>query len=131
MKGILWLSAINQSLPTAAKFPNLARHFHVTLQFGVDWESLSQDVKGLVGKEFEVKVLLNCYNEKIQALYVDLPEEVSALCRNSHPHITISMADGVKPVESNQMLSGAYLSEWGPSSIPNSIVTTLQFHQFT
>lgn len=137
MTGILWLSATDQSLSAVsktseAKFPVLAKHFHVTLQFGVKWESIHQDVKCLVGKSFVVQPLSNCYNDRIQALSVRLPEEISGLCFNKHPHLTISMESGVKPSESNLMLDGDHVTEVIiHSMIPNHINTVLQFHQFT
>jgi hypothetical protein len=131
MKGILWLSTVDQSSPVTPKFPNLARHFHVTLQFGIDWEALFPEVKALIGNQYTVSIMANCHNDRIQALSVTLPEEVAHLCNNLNPHITVSMANGVKPVESNQMLASEHFYSLISPQEPNKVITTLQFHQFT
>lgn len=105
-KGIFWLSFPNQQKPSVpAKFDNLAKHFHVTLQFGVD---LTPEIQKLLGEAVEVQVVANCFNDRIQALRIELPGNVKAMCNNAVPHMTISMVDGVKPVESNDMLSGEH-----------------------
>lgn len=133
-KGILWLSATNQQPPIPPAFECEARHFHVTLQFGVDWENLDVAIKSMVGEVVMVEALENCkaVDGSIQAIRVKLPSDISAICQNAHPHMTISMAKGVKPVQSNSMLHEDHLIEpideiGGKAPI---IETVLQFHQF-
>lgn len=131
-KGILWLSATNQQPPVLPAFECVAKHFHVTLQFGVNWEDVT--VKRRIGEVVMVEVLENCFaaDGSIQALRVKLPPDFSAICQNLHPHMTISMAKGVKPVHSNSMLNDDHTFEPideidGKKPI---IETVLQFHQF-
>jgi hypothetical protein len=104
-RGIFWLSLPRQTSPVGLIHPNAARHFHVTLRFGVD---LTPDIEEMLGKEVEVMVTADCSNDRVQALKVSLPGEVAQLCSNEHPHMTISTEDGVKPVESNNMLAGEH-----------------------
>lgn len=138
-KGIFWLSAPNQNFflddlrlnGVNPVFGQLANHFHVTLQFGVE---LTSEIESLLGQQVEVQVVANCFNDRIQALKVELPSsaavdnlsevDVRAMCRNAQPHLTLSMADGVKPVESNDMLAG----EHDCSSV--SFLLMLQFDFF-
>jgi hypothetical protein len=120
-KGIFWLTLPDQNPPVPSKFNNVARHFHVTLQFGVE---LTLEIREMLGKTVEATAVANCYNNQIQALRVSLPEEVRQICNNENPHMTISMADGVKPVESNNMLKGDC------TEIPLSIPINLRFDFF-
>jgi hypothetical protein len=99
--GILWISLDNQESPVVSRLPVRASHYHVTLKFGCKLSAVSQ----FIGNKVRVSIDSDCYNERIQALSVSLPSEVLSLCQNRHPHVTISMDEGVKPVESNEMLS--------------------------
>lgn len=101
-KGILWLTLPDQRPPVAPLHANQANHLHVTLQFGVEY---TEEIAELIGKEVGVTAVANCSNGRIQALKINLPEEVLSMCKNPVPHMTISSEDGVKPVESNNMLS--------------------------
>lgn len=78
----------------------------------------------MLGKTVEVMAVANCCNDKIQALRVSLPEEVRQLCNNENPHMTISMVEGVKPVESNNMLEGDRME------VPMNLPLTLRFDFF-
>lgn len=109
-RGIFWLSSERQSPPVAPIFDVLPSHFHVTLQFGVYRSEIPID---LLGQRVRVRVTENCFNSRIQAVRVQLPEEARSLCRNEHPHMTVSMVPGVRPVESNGMLLQHY-----PSTLP-------------
>lgn len=126
IKGILWLSAVNQQPPVAPMFSCKAKHFHVTLEFGVNWDDIA--LKGRIGETVMVEILENCFSVDgtIQALRVKLPPDFAAHCKNKHPHMTISMAQGVKPVESNSMLNSEHMFE----HVNEVIETVLQFHQF-
>ena len=122
-RGILWLSlpTHTQVAPAHRLFPNRPNHVHVTLQFGVSREDVPEAV---LGRLFPVTFVANCYNDRIQALRVELPEEVHQLCNNEHPNMTVSMADGVRPVESNAMLAGEHVSE--PASFELPLVCEFQ-----
>jgi hypothetical protein len=121
MKGILWLALNPQTFPVPC-IHNPVTHLHVTLQFGVNRE----DWMHLIGCNVEVNVVANCWNDKVQALRVILPEEFDAICGNVHPHITISTADNVRPVESNNMLS----SEHHEAPVQFVMQTTVDFFEF-
>ena len=108
-RGILWLSLPAQSPPVCGVFADWANHFHVTLQFGTP-----NFPESLLGQTFHVRAISNCFDESIHALLVELPEEISKFCNNDHPHMTISMAKGVRPVQSNVMLAGEHLCEFHP-----------------
>lgn len=122
MRGILWLSLPSQFPPVPALY-NLASHYHVTLQFGVDRSPFAH----LLGQMVYVHTVANCYNDRVQALLIILPPEVRQLCKNKFPHMTVSTAEGVRPVESNSMLAQ-------PDSNRVPFVKTLNlqfdFHQF-
>lgn len=120
-RGILWLSLPEQQSPVGIVHENPARHFHVTLQFGAEF---TPQVEDLLGKEVQAVAVADCSNERVQALRVSLPEEVAGLCANEHPHMTISHAEGVKPVESNTMLAGDH------DSVEVSTPLTLRFEFF-
>lgn len=109
MKGILWLTAPTQENPISNNvFQNPPNHFHVTLQFNAE---LTEEIQKLLGETVDATIVANCYDDRIQALSIHLPEEVRAMCRNAAPHMTVSMADGVKPVESNAMLAREHFLE--------------------
>lgn len=104
-KGILWISLDDQRPPVNPRFPTRASHFHVTLKFNCR----KGDFKELHGKCVKISVDSECYDDRVQALSVSLPEDIVPFCDNENPHITISMADGVNPVDSNRMLSSDHL----------------------
>lgn len=101
MRGILWLTLPEQVSPVEPRFVP-ARHFHVTLQFGVE----RQDVEHLIGQTVRVRCIELCHNGSIEAIRVVLPEGVE--CGNAHPHMTLSHVEGVRPVESNAMLAAEH-----------------------
>lgn len=118
--GILWISV-------SAIFPqpryNPVAHSHVTLKFNVD----SENYKELLGRKVDIYVSDLCWNEKVEAFRVILDPEMTQLCNNEHPHITFSVADNVRPVESNNMLAGKHHSK-----IIGKIITgTVEFFTFT
>lgn len=105
MKGILWLALPEQFSPVEPIYQP-AKHLHVTLQFGVEFDQVSH----LIGKEVVAFAESNCYNDRVQALTILLPQEILILCNNENPHLTISHREGVRPVESNEMLKGEHKS---------------------
>ncbi len=122
-KGILWVSLNEQSPPVPPRFSELPRHFHVTLAFNC----LEEPYRDLIGKGVEIAVNSDCYDQNIQALSVTLPGEISTLCENTHPHITVSMSEGVKSVDSNRMLSSDHSFS---SRVPKTLHGKVEFHSF-
>lgn len=120
-KGILWLTLPGQTSPVGILHTNPANHLHVTLQFGAEYTA---EIEELMDKEVEVVAVADCSNDRVQALQISLPAEIRAMCNNANPHMTISMQDGVKPVESNDMLAGEH------SCTSVSIPLTLKFGFF-
>jgi len=66
-----------------------------------------------MGKNFSIKIIARAYDEKGDAILVENPKS-----NNKYPHITLSCAEGVSPVYSNELLEKAieagsleYLSE--------------------
>jgi hypothetical protein len=100
-RGVLWLSLPEQKSPVHPIFSQAAEHFHVTLRFGV-FENEIPD--GILGRTFTARATENCFNDRVHALRIELPSEIRGVCLNKHPHMTISMLPGVRPVESNVML---------------------------
>lgn len=105
-KGILWLTIPDQVSPVK-KLYSPAKHLHVTLKFDVTLDS----VKRFLDKEVTVELIENCWNDEIQAVKVKLPSTYESLCKNKHPHITISHKAGVKPFKSNKMLESDHKSD--------------------
>jgi hypothetical protein len=71
---------------------------HVTLVFQPSPEELE---KYTLGSEVELEVAGEAFDEKGQAVLVVLKGGVAS--KNAHPHITISTAEGTKPVYSNTL----------------------------
>lgn len=98
---MVWLVPdMSLELPLAFPVKN-PTELHVTLDYNVSSEKAIPE-----GKECSFLLKSICKNDKIQAISVELPPEIP--CKNKHPHITLSMARGVKPVESNDMLAGTH-----------------------
>lgn len=103
-QGILW-AVITKPVTINRRFPVGEPH-HITLRFGVERE----DVQQYEGREFVAYIIEECWNEKIQALKVILPTSIPH-DSDRIPHITVSRADGVEPVESNLMLDQCHQSQ--------------------
>lgn len=121
-RGIFWLSLVDQDYETfqgdiPVIFERPAEHFHITLQYNVP---LTEEIAQFLWKEpLAVNVTANCFNDRIQAVRVQLPDSVRSLCQNSDPHMTISMVQGARPVQSNVML--------GSNHVEQELETTLLF----
>lgn len=124
INGILWLTLPEQVPPVQPLFEVPPKHYHVTLQFNT---GLTLEIQKLLGKEVEVHVVSNCHNDSIQALLVSLPEDIKGLCKNENPYMTVSMVEGVRPVESNNMLAENHISE--PLSLTMRL--RIDFFQFS
>lgn len=101
-KGILWIKLDEESRKrllelVGTKYQEIYCD-HVTLLYNVQVDEYA----GLMGKNQEVTVEENCWNDRIQAVTVKIDENLPI--KNKKPHITISAKDGVPPVESNKML---------------------------
>jgi hypothetical protein len=59
-----------------------------------------------IGEEFQATTLYEAWNGKIQAVAVKLPDHIP--CANKYPHISVSWCKGIKPYESNLMLSSKF-----------------------
>lgn len=80
---------------------------HVTLVFKPTAEQLEViKEKFPPGTAVPIKVTGVAQDEKAQALEVELPPDVAELGTNQRPHVTVSVAEGVSPVYSNELLSG-------------------------
>jgi hypothetical protein len=122
-KGIFWLTLPDQDSPVFPVY-NPAKHLHVTLQFNVSRESISEH---LMLRPVAVRLINDCWNLQIQALSVQILDQTLAdLCNNQHPHMTISHVDGVGPVKSNEMLD----ADHNFSPVERIIYLTPEFRPF-
>lgn len=120
-KGILWLALHDQSPAIVPMYPVLARHFHVTLHFGCSAEEFAQ----FIGREVRVQFDAECWDGDIQACSVRiLDPEISAICQNENPHVTISMGEKIRPVQSNDMLRS---SEHSCTDLGFTLPATVEF----
>lgn len=99
-RGILW-GVIQTPLIISPLYPVGSPH-HTTLQFGV----VRQDWKEWENLEFQATTLYEAWNGKIQAVAIQLPDHIP--CRQNNPHISVSWCKGIKPYESNLMLSSKF-----------------------
>lgn len=79
-------------------------YHHMTIQFGV--QSIGQDV----GTEVELKVIGYARDNKGEAVVVQGVPRVDGKV----PHVTLSVAPGVKPVYSNDLLTRGWNPVDGP-----------------
>lgn len=76
----------------------------------IEWKPERLEVP--IGEEVRLQILGRLTTERVDVLLVDNP-----LSKNRYPHITLSTAEGVPPVESNRELEQYYdkieqLDEW-------------------
>lgn len=113
-RGIFWLSLVNQDRDNLQEqipqvFEKVAEHLHITLQYNVP---LTEEIAQFLWKEpIPVQVTANCFNHQIQAVRVHLPESFRTLCQNADPHMTVSMVQGARPVQSNVMLGSNHVEQ--------------------
>lgn len=101
-RGILWARIEKPELLLAnvpPRFEKVEAH-HLTLRFGVELTPY----QSLVGKRFSARLVAEAWDERIQAVRVELPQEAEPWCENLHPHVTISHAEGVQPKLSSILL---------------------------
>lgn len=90
----------------APRHPNVFAD-HVTLTFKPDEMQTAVAEKEFKGRPVECHVLAHVFDDKAQALWIGCNYHCGidhTLIRNEILHITISCADGVSPVYSNEML---------------------------
>jgi len=108
-KGILWIKLDKESKENLIKVvrPSYPKVYcdHVTLLYDVYLDNY----KEFVGRSEEIIVLENNWNNFIQAVTVEIKEELPR--DGVYPHITISSIIGVSPVKSNNMLSEIHNNE--------------------
>ncbi|MDA8611288.1 hypothetical protein N9L18_00270 [Candidatus Pacebacteria bacterium] len=92
------LSAGSEALSSNSVHSNVFCH-HVTLAYRPDPET-AEKYEGLIGEFVELRAVWMRTDEKGQAAIVSGIES-----ENKHPHVTISCADGVEPVYSNELLA--------------------------
>ena len=95
MKGIIKISVSVNIDPIHKNVFNK----HITVIFKADQDETAD----LVGKEATVKLISHHKDEKGQAVKVEIPEWLKKLS-NREPHITISCAEGTKPMYSNDLI---------------------------
>lgn len=96
-KGILW--AVVQTPLIIPQRYSVGNPHHCTLEFGIHRENWIN----WIDKEFEATTLYEAWNGNIQAVAIQLPDCIP--CQNKHPHVSVSWCKGIKPYESNLMLS--------------------------
>ncbi len=92
--------------------PRFRRRFdpHVTLAYGVEAAEYERAHPGTLGWTGTIRVSGCAADDRVQAAVVDLTG-TPLVSSNAHPHITISAADGVAPVESNRLLAAEHTME--------------------
>jgi hypothetical protein len=75
---------------------------HLTLQRG----NINPELRVLEGVNFSAEILFECWSVElgVQALLMDLPNNIKWACQNNNPHVTLFCQNGVKPFLSNTML---------------------------
>lgn len=101
MKGMLWAVASREQVLAIApaRYEEIYAD-HVTLQFRVS----RSECRPWLGRTFTAPVTAEAWDDEIQALRVQLPDELRALCDKAHPHVTVSARQFVRPKQSNQLL---------------------------
>jgi hypothetical protein len=122
-QGILWLTLEEQVPPVCALYEKAPKHYHVTLHFGCS----AQQYEAFIGRKVLVTLEYDCWDGFIQACRVVIQDpEIAAICKNDDPHITVSMRNGIRPVQSNEMLRREH--HWDP--ICTTISTTVEWSSF-
>lgn len=89
---------------------------HVTMAYNPDPALLARYQRS-EGQHIRIKVTGMAQDEKGQAVLVE------ALSENKHPHITISCAEGVEPVYSNELLAAGKIERLEPSFTVEAVIT--------
>ena len=84
------------------KHPNVIYH-HSTIEFGVDQEGV--DALN-IGDKHRLKIIGRVTTEEVDVILMEYPEGVTQ-SDSENPHITLSVAEGIKPFESNAAIAKA------------------------
>lgn len=117
-KGILW--AVPLSPVKIPRVYPVIPHEHITLQYAIS----RKDVDDQIGAIFTAPIIGVTHNDRIQAAKVILPAGIDF--RLKIPHITLSMQDGVAPIESTAMLEEASSFE----EIEQRVTFRIEFFEF-
>lgn len=83
---------------------------HVTLFFKTNEKQLEK-IEVYLGKEIEVEVVAKVNDDRGQTVKVIVPPDIEQIPREKKDpkvhHVTLSCAEGVSPVYSNELLKGA------------------------
>lgn len=103
MKGVYTALFVADTESIKSQFP--PKHPRVFLHHStIEFQPFNLDDVN-VGEHTKIKILGRAYDEKGDALLVENPKT-----KNKYPHITVSCADGVSPVYSNELLEKAVAS---------------------
>lgn len=105
-RGILWAIPL-EPIRVTALYPLPAIEPHVTFKFN----ALKRAWSEWIGLRFDAEIFGNHWNDRVQALSVELPDDLTDLCDNAIPHLTVSWIHGAAPVESNEMLLQPHSSD--------------------
>lgn len=122
------VDAINFKFDKNNLKPQASLH-HVTIYFRPSTNDIENLKKWADNNDLiTIKILENCWNEKIQALKVKIfnNKNEEFTLPNKVFHITISADKGIPPKDSNDMLSGKYNSE----PFIETVIGKLQFDNF-
>ena len=87
---------------------------HLTLVFKPSDSDLES---ATIGQRIKMKVVGYAVDQKGQAIAIELPSNLTPQSKNRHPHITISVAKGTKPVYSNELLAKGPIQPVSPMTI--------------
>lgn len=76
---------------------------HLTLVFSPSFKDVAELA---IGSYYSIAAIGIAKDEKAQAVVCNIPDELC--CSNIIPHITVSVADNIKPVYSNILLKNGY-----------------------
>ena len=117
-RGILWAVPV-ADFPAALRHP-VPAHRHITLQYNI----VKEDWAEWLGHEFMASFTGECWNERVQALTVSMPESVPFGLEI--PHMTLSHQHGVSPAESTKTIKN-----FGEPEPYRALVNMrIRFHQF-
>lgn len=89
---------------------------HLTLQFKPPIEEVL-DLP--IGQNCSFEAIGTVYDNKAQAILCSIPDYIK--CNNKHPHVTVSVANGVSPVYSNALLSRNEITRINPFTLTGRI----------